>query len=238
MMSKAVSRDSTYVKQISALSKISKAITQDYYLEDILRLIVSVTASVMNAKICSLMLIDEKTNELAIRATQSMSEEYIKKPALKIGESIAGKAVKENRTIIVPDVRKEKSYKYKKIAIKEGLCSLLCVPLRVKEKVIGAINCYTSSPHKFSKTEVNVLTTVANDAAIAIENTELLVKTRVIREELEIRKLIEKAKGILMKGQGISEEKAFRKIQKFSMDSRKSMREVSEAIILASKIKK
>jgi signal transduction protein with GAF and PtsI domain len=225
-------------EQIKALSKISKAIASDLYLEDILRLIVAVTAEVMGSNICSLMLIDEKKNELVIRASQSISEEYNKKPPLKIGEGIAGKVAKENRPIAVKDVTKEKEYKYKDIARKEGLCSLLCVPLAVKGKVIGVINCYTSKPYKFTETEINILTSIANQAAVAIENTELMVKSRVIQEELEARKRIERAKGILMRDEGLTEEKAYLKLQRYSMDHRKSMREVAEAIILAEEMKK
>ncbi|MCJ7646856.1 GAF and ANTAR domain-containing protein [bacterium] len=225
-------------EQIKALSKISKAIASDLYLEDILRLIVAVTAEVMGSNICSLMLIDEKKNELLIKATQSVSEEYNKKPPLKIGEGIAGKVAKENRPIAVKDVTKEKEYKYKDIARKEGLCSLLCVPLAVKSKVIGVINCYTSKPYKFTETEINILTSIANQAAVAIENTELMVKSRVIQEELEARKRIERAKGILMRDEGLTEEEAYLKLQRYSMDHRKSMREVAEAIILAEEMKK
>ncbi len=228
----------SYQEQINALTKISKAIASDVYLEDILRLIVTVTAEIMDSNICSLMLIDEKKNELLIRATQSISEEYNKKPPLRIGEGIAGKAVKENKPIVVKDVTKEKEYKHKDIAKKEGLCSLLCVPLTVKGKVIGVINCYTSKPHDFTETQVNILTSVANQAAVAIENAELMVKSKVIQEELEIRKRIERAKGILMKEQGLTEEEAYLKIRRYSMDSRKTMREVAEAIILASDMKK
>jgi len=65
-----------------------------------------------------------------------------------------------------------------------------------------------------------------------------MVQTRVIQEELETRKSIERAKGIIMKQQGLSEEEAFRKIQKQSMDMRKSMREIAEAIILIDNMKK
>jgi GAF domain-containing protein len=228
----------SFEEQIKALSKISKAITSDLYLEDILRLIVTVTAEVLGSNICSLMLIDEKTNELVIRASQSISEEYNKKPPLKVGEGIAGKVAKENKSIVVKDVIKEKEYKHKDIAKKEGLCSLLCVPLAVRGKVTGVINCYTSKPHDFTETEINVLTTIANEAAVAIENTELMVKSRVIQEELENRKRIERAKGILMKEEGLTEEQAYLKLQKYSMDHRKTMREVADAIILSAEIKK
>ncbi len=217
---------------ISALSKISKAISSDLYLEDILKLIVTVTAEVMNSRICTLMLLDDKKQNLAIRATQSISEEYIKKQPLKKGEGIAWRVVNENKPIVVSDVLKDPGYKYKDIAEKEHLVSLLCVPLAVKNRVIGVLNCYTANPHKFSKTEINVLTSVANQAAIAIENTELMVRTRVIQEELETRKAVERAKGILMKEESLSEQDAFRKIQKFSMDRRRPMKEVAEAIIM------
>ena len=207
-------------------------------MEDILRLIVAVTAQVMGSNICSLMLIDEKTNELVIRATQTVSEEYNKKPPLKVGEGIAGRVAKDNAPLVIKDVTKEKEYKYGDIAKKEGLCSLLCVPLTVKGRVIGVLNCYTPSPHDFSDTEINILTSIADQAAVAIENTELMVKTRVIQEELETRKRIERAKGIIMRDEGLTEEKAYLKLQRYSMDHRKTMREIAEAIILSAEMKK
>ena len=228
----------SYPQQIEALSSISRAISSDLYLEDILRLIVTVTAQVLKSKICSLMLIDQKTGKLVIRATQSVSEEYNKKPPLRIGEGIVGRVARENRPRVVFNIAKEKEYKYKNIVKKEGLCSLLSVPLAVKGKVIGVINNYTSFPHRFSKTEINILTTVANQAAIVIENANLLVQSKIIKEELETRKLIERAKGILMKEKGLSEKTAFRKIQKSSMNLRKSMRDIAEAIILTFEVRK
>lgn len=231
-------QDMHYQEQINALTKISKAIASDIYLEDILRLIVTVTAEMMGSNICSLMLIDDKKNELVIRATQSVSDEYNKKTPLKIGEGVAGKAAKENKPIAIKNVTLEKEYKNKDIAKKEGLCSLLCVPLAVKGLVIGVINCYTSKPHDFSETEINILTSVANQAAVAIENAELLVKSKVIQEELETRKKVERAKGIMMKEEALTEESAYLKIRRYSMDTRKTMREVAEAIILASDMKK
>ncbi|MFH1753082.1 MAG: GAF and ANTAR domain-containing protein [Candidatus Omnitrophota bacterium] len=229
---------SPHAEQIKALSKISKAIASELYLEDILRLIVAVTAQLMDSNICSLMLIDEKRRELIIRATQSVSEAYNKKPPLKIGEGIAGRVAKENIPIVVKDITKEKEYKNKDIAKKEKLRSLLCVPLSVKGKVIGVINCYTAKPHDFTETEIDVLTSIAHQAAVAIENTELMVKSRVIQEELESRKRIERAKGLMMKEDKLTEEEAYMRIQKYAMNSRKTMREVAEAIILSAEMKK
>lgn len=227
-----------YVAQLEALSKISKAITSDLFLEDILKLIVTITAEVMRSKICSLMLLNEKTKELEIRATQSVSEEYNKKPPLKVGEGIAGKVVETGKPIWVYDVAQEKEYKYKNIAEKEGLKSLLCVPLKVKGKCIGVLNCYTSHPHHFTPQEAHLLTVVANQAAVVIENTELMVKTKLLQEELKTRKLVERAKDLLMERLGISGEEAYRRIQRQSMNTRRGMQEIAEAIILTHELEK
>ena len=226
----------SYKAQIKALSEISQAISSDRYLDDILKLIVTVTANVMDSKICSLWILDGGEKVLKIRATQTMSEEYLKERSLKLGEGVVGYVAQTNKPLAILDVLQEARFKEKELARKEGLVSMLSVPLAVKEKVIGVINCYTSYPHEFTDTERAVLTSVANQAAICIENTELMVKTKVIQEELEIRKFVERAKGVLMKRHGLSEEEAFRRIRRASMDSRKSMREVAEAILLTERI--
>jgi len=222
---------------IEALSKIGEAITSDLYLEDILKLIVAVTAEVMDSKICTLMLLDPKRKELAIKATQSISKEYINKNPLRLGEGIAGKVAVENKPESIYNISENKDYIYQDIARKEGLASLLCVPLHVKSRVVGIITTYTSKPHHFSEYETHILQTVADQAAIVIENYRLVVETKVIKEELESRKAIEKAKGILMAEQDLSEEEAFKRMQKFAMNNRKSMREVADAIVISSEMK-
>jgi len=224
------------VKKLEALSTISKAISSDLYLEDLLRLIVVVTAEVMKSKVCSLWLLDERDQTLKIRATQSMSEEYLKERSLKPGEGVVGYVYVENKPMMIYNVLKEPRFKEKELARKESLVSMLSVPMSLRDKVIGVINCYTSFFHKFTKSEVEVFTTVANQAAVAIENAGLIMKAKMIEDELISRKLIERAKGILMKEQRLSEEEAFRRLQKKSMDLRKSMREIAEAIILANQV--
>jgi len=226
----------TSERHIDALTRISKAITSDRYIEDILRLVVTVTAETMRSKICALWLLDDNDNTLRLRATQSISEDYLKERSLKMGEGIVGQVALAQKPRSVINVLEEPDYKEKELAEKEGLVSMLSVPMVVKDRMIGVINCYTSYSHQFTETEKNVLITVASGAAVAIENTELMVKTKVIREELESRKLIERAKDILMTRRGLSGAEAYRWIQKRSMDTRKSMREISEAIVLTEEI--
>jgi NAD+ synthetase len=222
-----------YDKSIEALTLISKAITSDQYLEDILRLIVMVTAEVMNSSVCSLWLLDEKEGVLRLRATQSIDQEYLKDRVLRVGEGVVGKVVAENRPYVVRNVLTDPFFKEKELARRMGLVSTLSMPMRVKDRVIGVINCHTSHPHVFSDLQMNVLTAVANQAAVAIEKTELMVQTKVIQEELEKRKIIERAKDLLMKRFALSGEESYRWLQKRSMNTRKSMREVSEAVLLA-----
>jgi two-component system, response regulator PdtaR len=230
------SKKLSYKKQIETLSRISEAIASSLYLEDILKLIVTVTAEVMNSKICSLLLLDETKGTLSVKATQSISEAYNKKPCLVLGKGIAGKVALTGKPIISKDVTTDPMYSNVEIAKKEGLCSLLWVPLKVKDKTIGVLNLYTSQAHDFTDSEIKILTTVANQAAIVIENSQLLVKTKIVQEELASRKAIERAKGILMKTQGYSEDEAFHKIQKLAMNTRRSMKDIAEAIILAQSV--
>jgi len=161
-------------KEINALLEISKAIASGLYLEDVLRLIVTVTANVMNSKICSLWIFDERDQKFKLKATQSISEEYLRERSLAMGEGVVGHVALQNQPMTILDVFKEPLYKEKELAKKEGLVSLLSVPMCIKDRVIGVINCYTSHSHSFSKGEEEILTTVANQAAICIENSGLM----------------------------------------------------------------
>lgn len=226
----------THYKYIKAVTDISRAITSDLYLEDILKLIVMVTARVTGVEICSLWLVDEsqKPPIIRLKATQAFDPVYVKERSLNMDEGVVGFVTTHNQPLILMDVSKEPRFKEKEMAGKLGLVSMVSVPLQVKdEKVIGVLNCFTVEPHEFSETEVNLITAVANQAAVAIFNTELIVKAKVIQEELETRKFVERAKEILMSQRNMNGEDAFRWLQKRSMDSRKSMRQVAEAILLS-----
>jgi signal transduction protein with GAF and PtsI domain len=229
----------TQDKYIKALMDISRAITSDLYLEDLLKLIVMVTARVTGVEICSLWLIDERVNPTMIRlkASQTIDPEYMKDRSLNMDEGVVGFVATHKRPLIVENVLDEPKFKEKEMAKKLGLVSMVSVPLQVKdEKVIGVLNCFTASRHKFSETEVNLIITVANQAAVAILNTELMVKTKVVQEELETRKLVERAKDVLMNRRNKTGEEAYHWIRKRSMDTRKSMRCVAEAIILSEEL--
>lgn len=223
-------------KYIKGLMDISRAINSDLYLEEILKLIVMVTAKVTGVEICSLWLVDEDIEppKIRLKATQAIEPEYVKDRVLDMNEGVVGYVVSTNKPLIVYDVLAEPRFKEKEMARRLGLKSMAGVPLRTRDdKVIGVLNCFTSEYHDFSETEVNLIITVANQAALAILNAELVVKTKVIQEELETRKLIERSKEILVRRLKIKADDAYRWMQKRSMDSRKSMRQVAEAVLLS-----
>ena len=232
-------QDQTYDGYIKALTDISQAITSDLFIEDLLKLIVMVTAKVTGVEICSLWIVneDEKPPKIRLKATQSISPDYIKDRALDLNEGVVGFVVTHRKPLILKDVLESDRFKEKDMAKKLGLVSMVGIPLITKEeKVIGVLNCFTATPHDFSDTEVNLLRAVANQAAVAIVNTELMVKTKVIQEELEARKKIEQAKEILMHNRKMTGDEAYGWIRKRSMDSRKSIREVAEAVVLSTEL--
>jgi signal transduction protein with GAF and PtsI domain len=229
----------TYDKYLKALMDISRAITSDQYLEDILKLIVMVTARVTGVEICSLWLIDDRVTpkKIRLKATQAIDPEYVKDRSLNMDEGVVGLVATTKRPLIIENILREPRFKEKDMAKKLGLVSMIGVPLEVKDKeVIGVVNCFTSEPHHFLEAEINLITAVANQAAVAILNTELMVKSKVIQEELETRKLVDRAKEILMTRHNMEGEEAYRWVQKKSMDSRKSMRQIAEAILLSDEL--
>lgn len=224
--------------QFDTLQKVSQSITSEHYLDEILNLIVVVTAEMLNSKICSILLLDTKGNELIIKATQSLSHEYKKKANLKVDDSIMGGAIVRKEPVVFYDVREEKGYRFRDLAIKEELTSMLAVPMIVKDQAIGVVSVYTKKPHRFSQEEINVLQMVANQAAVAVENTKLVEDAMKARDALETRKIIERAKGILMQMNDLTEDAAYKIIHKKSMDSCKTMKDIAESILLMDELQK
>lgn len=225
-------------KEIELFWHISQSLVSKTYLQEILQLIVTMTAEVMKSKICSLMLLDVEKGELAIAATQALSADYVNKPPVKVGTSISGRAVQQMKPIMVLDVTTDKNYGFPDIAKKEGIVSMLSVPMQVNGRVCGVINSYTNQPHEFTELEVKILQSVANQAAVAIENTKLRQENLEAKQALEERKRIEQAKALLIEKDGLTEAEAHQLLQKTSRDQRKPMVEIANAILVAYPLRK
>ena len=223
-------------RQLEVLYQISGALVGKQDLDAILQQVVSMTAGLVGSKICSLMLLNAKKDELVIKATQSLSTLYRDKPPIKVGQSVSGKVVEKKHAIQVEDVTESPIYGYPEIARQEGLKSLLSVPLLLSEKVIGVLNCYTEEERTFSKEEIQLVQTIANQVAMAIEHVRLIGEEAEARLALETKKAIDGAKRVLMKRHKLTEEDAHRFIQKASMDRNKPQKEIADAIVLSAEL--
>jgi len=219
---------------LEGIAEISRAIMERNYLDDLLALIVSVTAKITGSKICSILIIDKDKKELVLRACQSDTGTYRQRTNTPLGKGIAGRVAVTNTPIKVLDVRKDPRFLNQKIAIEDGLVSLLSVPMSVQGEVIGVINCYTTCTCDFSPEDIMMLTTVAAQAAILLKNTELHIMKEIVERELDERKTIERAKEILIEKKKISGKQAFELMRRQSMNSRISMAKIAESVLLAS----
>ncbi len=229
-------RKNSTLRLLEGLAEISTAVMERNYLDDILTLLVSVTAKVTGSKICSILLLNKKTKELVLKASQSESGMYNQKSNTPLGKGIAGRVALHNKPIKVLNVRKDPRFVNKRIAKEDGLVSLLSVPMSIGGEVIGVINCYTPKKYDFSTRDMHMLTTVASQAAIVLKNTELRIMKEVVEQELDERKNIEKAKEILMESKKISGDKAYELMRKHSMNTRTSMAKIAESIVLTASI--
>lgn len=223
-------------RDLNLLHRISQVLGFDLSLSDVLQVIVSVTADLMDSKIVSILLYDENSRALDIAATQSLSPAYRDKPSISADKSVSGKAVQSKTPQIITDISAEQSFGFREIALQEGIVSMLCVPMMMRGQAIGVINSYSQYARIYTEDDTKMLSLVACQAAIAIENARLLSTTAAFQEDLKNRKLITKAKSLLMKKRGIDEPSAHRYLQKESMNRRKPMREIAEAILLSEEL--
>ncbi len=168
--------------RLGALNEVTRTITQSPYLEEILQLLVNLTAQQFNFKVCTVRLLDETRGELVLRATQAPAKAYQRKRAIKLGESIAGRALDQNKPQIVRDVQTEADYIGHDLAAEQGLRSMICVPMMMQDRPIGVLSCYTTEIREFLPDEIKALETLAKQAAFSIENAKLQVRTTLMQE--------------------------------------------------------
>jgi two-component sensor histidine kinase len=168
--------------KLGAVSEVTTSIASSPYLEEILQLLVNLTAQRFNYKVVTVRLFDTKREELVLRATQATNKAYQRKEAIKLGESIAGRVIEENRTMIVPNVQKDKDYIGHDLAVEQGLKSMICVPLSIHDRPLGVLTCYTGKVRNFGRDEIAALETLAQQAAISIEHARLQVRNTLMQE--------------------------------------------------------
>lgn len=161
--------------QLSILSDISQIVVSTLNLNEVLKLIVDATAKTMHTKMCSLKLLDRKTEKLVLTTSIGLSNSYLKKG---INKDIENAVIKNKEPISVSDIKTDARIKNKEYALKEGICAFLSTPLIAKDKVLGVITIYSQTPYNYTEEEKEILVTLASQSAIAIENTFLFQSVR------------------------------------------------------------
>ncbi|MFA5742657.1 MAG: GAF and ANTAR domain-containing protein [Candidatus Paceibacterota bacterium] len=236
-MKKASNRGLKKEKELKLLYEIIQTISYNLDLKEVLSRIVKIVSSVTKADSCFLYLIDGEN--LILRASLNPKPLEIGNIKMKVGEGITGWVAEKQKTVaIAKEAYQDKRFKFFNSLPEDKFEGILSVPMIYRDKVLGVINVQHSKPRKYSETEIVLFELIAKATGGAIDNASLFSEKEALKEALETRKLIERAKGILMKDLNISEEEAHKLLHKKSMDKRLSLKEISNAIIISSDIKK
>jgi signal transduction histidine kinase len=167
-----------------SLASVSRTINSTLNLDEALRAITREACELMRARMCSLMMLDEKQEWLDLRASHGAGEMYIKKPRLSVEESLLGVVVRRKKPVQVANVQASSRYQNLEVARREGLVSLLSVPLLFAGQAIGTLSVYTGRHYNFSNEEVRILSALAELSAIAIEKARLYERIVDVEEQL------------------------------------------------------
>lgn len=152
------------------LYQVAAAVTSARNPEDVLLSIVENITQCMKAKGCALMLLTWDRKLLLHSVCCGLSDSYIRKGPLTVDESIR-KAL-EGEPVVILDVTQDERIQYPESARKEGIKSMLTVPVTLRDENIGVLRVYTSEPRQFSEDDIYFVRAVAHLGAIALDNAK------------------------------------------------------------------
>ncbi len=153
-----------------SLYDISKAVTSTLNLGEVLNTIVQLAAKAIKVKGCSIRLLDEDQRRLFTRAAYGLSQRYLDKGPVDLDKSRVDQEVLKGKPVMILDATRESGFQYPEEIRREGIQSLLCIPLMVRENYIGVLRFYTGEPHRFTDEEIEFASALASQGAVAIEN--------------------------------------------------------------------
>lgn len=169
---------------LESLVRVGQIINSTLSLDDALEVITREARTLLGAKMISLMMLDETREWLDLRAHVGAGAAYVGKGRLGVSESFIGIVLRRKKPMQLEDVQGSGRYQNASLARREGLVSLLSVPLLYGGRAIGTLNLYTGEPHTFSDEEVRVLTAYAELSALALEKARLYERIVSVEEEL------------------------------------------------------
>jgi len=169
---------------LESLVRVGQIVNSTLSLDEALQVITREARSLMQARMCSLRMLDETGEWLDLRASHGAGPAYRSKPRLSVSESFVGIVLRRRRAMQLENVQVSGRYQNTAVAREEGLVSLLSVPLIFAGKATGALNLYTGEPHTFSDEELRALSAYADLSALALEKARLYDRTVAVEEQL------------------------------------------------------
>lgn len=223
-------------KELNFLYKVTSKV-HSLEIEQLLKEIVDIAIDVTSGDSCLIYILDKNKNELILRASKNPHPDLLQKIKMRLGEGITGWVAKENKLVAIGQgAARDLRFKYFRSLPEDLFEAFISVPIATKNQVIGVINVQHKFKHTHSQMEINLFAAIGKLVGTAVENAILVEESEELKESLETRKFVEKAKGIIMKKSDLTENQAYSRLRTLSMKSRKSLKEIAEAIILADKI--
>lgn len=217
---------------LSILHEIGSRMAAASPLREVLDRIIDFACSVARFDSCFIFVLEE--DELLLRASKNPHPDEVGHLSLRLGEGITGWVAKHHQPVaIARNAFHDPRFQFFNELPEDRYESFLSVPLLSRGRTVGVINLQNRDPHTYSKTEIRLISTIGFLVGAEIEMARLEEKSSQLSEELETRKVVERAKGILQRESHISEEEAYLALRRQSRQQRKSMKEVAEAIVAA-----
>jgi signal transduction histidine kinase len=169
---------------LETLVNVSQVINSTLNLDDALPVITREACTLMEAKMASILMIDESGQFLEVRASHGAGAAYVNKPQLRLDDSFLGIVFRRKKPMQIENVQTSGLYQNQAIAREEGLVSLLSAPLVFGGQAIGTLNVYTNSLRSFSNEEIHILRALAELSAIAMEKARLYERIVDVEEQL------------------------------------------------------
>jgi signal transduction protein with GAF and PtsI domain len=231
---------------VSLLHRISSIVSSNLSLEEMLGEIVGLTAQVTECDACLVYLMDHDANEIVLRASQVPHAAALGELRMKIGEGVTG-WVAEHKSVVALAENASSDPRFKRFPslIEDTYDAFLSVPIVSGGETIGVINVHHRQSHSHSTDEIALLVFVGEQMGGVVskslleeEKAQLVQEKMAIQRQLEERKLVERAKGIIQQKYNTTEEDAYFRLRNQSRRLRRPMRDLAEAIILAEDLNK
>jgi uroporphyrinogen-III synthase len=224
---------------LALLHRVSAIVSSGRSLDEMLNELVSLAAQVTSSDACLIYLLDPENDEIVLRASQLPHASEVGSLRLHVGEGVTGWVAEHKSVVSLPsNASSDSRFRAFSDLVEDTYEAFLSVPLVAGGVVIGVINIHHRQPHPHSAEEIALVSFIGEQLGGAIararleeENQRLQEETVEMKRQLEARKLVERAKGILQQKLQLTEEDAYLQLRNESRRQRRPMRELAEEII-------